>query len=94
MPNPDTPLETRIDSVYSQWMTVGELLRRARRKRKKTQKDIAAAVGVAQPTVHAWEHDQCLPGAERIRDVAEAYGISPVDLLPKTPTAKRRRKAA
>jgi transcriptional regulator with XRE-family HTH domain len=63
-------------------MTVGEKLRRARRKLKKLQRDIADAVGVTQPTVHAWENDKWSPSIEQVRDVAQAYGLQPADLLP------------
>ncbi len=70
-------------------MTVGELLRKARKKLKKRQADIAAETGVTQPTVFAWESDGCLPEAAKIRDVAKAYGLDPLDLLPKTPKKKR-----
>lgn len=66
-------------------MTVGERLRKARKKLGKRQLDIAEEVGVKQPTVFAWEADDCLPEAAKIRDVAKAYGIDPIDLLPKTP---------
>jgi len=65
-------------------MTVGEKLRKQRRRMKKRQRDIAKAVGVTQPTVHAWESDKWSPRVEQIRDVAKAYGLEPADLLPRS----------
>lgn len=67
-------------------MTVGERLRKARAKLKKRQADIAAELGVKQPTVWEWENAKDGAGsvpAHRILAVAKAYGIDPVDLLPK-----------
>lgn len=73
-------------------MTIGELLRKARKKLKKRQVDIAEEVGVTQPTVFAWEDDQCLPEAAKIRVVAKAYDVNPIDLLPRT--AKKKAASA
>ena len=66
-------------------MTLGERLRKARKKLGIRQADIAQAVGVAQPTVHAWESDQCYPETARVREVAKAYDVDPLDLLPRPP---------
>jgi len=63
-------------------MTIGELLRQAREKKKKTQADIARLLGKKQPTIHAWESDQTLPKTDEIRAVAAAYGLKPGQLLP------------
>lgn len=67
-------------------MTVGERLRRARAKLKKRQADIANEIGVKQPTVWEWENAKDGAGsvpASRIFAVAKAYGLDPLDLLPK-----------
>lgn len=76
----------RIDLVYSRNMTVGERLRKARAKLKKRQADIAAELGVKQPTVWEWENAKDGAGsvpAHRILEVAKAYGVDPIALLPK-----------
>jgi transcriptional regulator with XRE-family HTH domain len=65
-------------------MTVGERLRKARKKLGKTQTKVASECDVTQPTVHAWESDQCLPEAGRVRQVAKSYDVDPLDLLPRT----------
>lgn len=63
-------------------MTVGERLRKARKKLKKTQAEIAGELGKTQPTVTAWESDQTLPHTADVRAVARAYGLKPEQLLP------------
>jgi transcriptional regulator with XRE-family HTH domain len=70
-------------------VTIGERLRKARAKSGKRQADIAREVGVAQPTVCAWEADTCLPEAAKVRAVAKAYGLEPLKLLPPTPRKQR-----
>lgn len=62
-------------------MTAGELLRRAREKLEKSQAEIAAEVGVKQPTVHEWETGDCFPSHARLPKVAKAYGVDKVKLL-------------
>lgn len=67
-------------------MTIGERLRKARLKLKKRQADIAKEIGVKQPTVWEWENAKDGAGtvpAHRILEVAKAYGIDPLSLLPK-----------
>ncbi len=63
-------------------MTVGERLRKARKKLAKRQLDIAVEVGRTQPTVAAWEADAALPETSIVRIVAKAYGLKPEQLLP------------
>lgn len=66
-------------------MTLGQRLQKAREKSGKTQSAIATEVGVRQPTVHAWENDECRPGVDRAVKVSRAYGIGLKHLLdPKT----------
>jgi transcriptional regulator with XRE-family HTH domain len=70
-------------------VTIGDKLRTARRKLGKRQRDIAAEVGCSQVAVQGWESNKWLPESDRIRAVASAYGVDPLDLLPK----KKRRAA-
>lgn len=73
-------------------MTIGDILRRARRKLKKRQKDIADEVGCSQVAVQGWESNKWLPEGGRIRAVANAYKIDPLILLPQP--KRRKREAA
>jgi len=76
-------------------MTVGQLLRKARRKNKKLQRQIADEVGCSQVAVQGWESDKWLPENDRIRAVAAAYDVNPLDLLPKPKKkSKQKRRAA
>lgn len=63
-------------------MTVGERLRKARTKLKKTQADMAELIGCTQPSIHDWESDRVLPRTQDVRRVAKAYGLEPEQLLP------------
>lgn len=71
-------------------MTVGELLRKARKRRRKRQIDIANELGRTQPTISSWESDQTLPPARDARPVAKAYGLRPEQLLPRARAAKAK----
>ena len=64
-------------------MTIGETLRKARRKLRKRQLDIAVELGCTQPTVQAWESDKYQPRSKLVRAIAKAYGVKPEVLLPK-----------
>lgn len=63
-------------------MTVGERLKAARKRRNKTQQQIADELGCKQPTIADWESGRVLPKTREIRAVARAYGITPMQLLP------------
>jgi transcriptional regulator with XRE-family HTH domain len=62
-------------------MVAGERLRKAREKLGKSQADVAAEVGVKQPTVFEWETGKCFPSHSRIPKVAKAYGVDRMQLL-------------
>lgn len=79
--------------VYSQIMTVGERLSRARMRLGKKQSEVAALLDKSQPTIHEWETDKSLPKTDEIREVARVYGVRPELLLPKLPR-KPRKKAS
>lgn len=57
-------------------------MRKARRKLRKSQRDIAQEVGKTQPTVAEWEADRACPRLGEVRRVARAYGLKPVQLIP------------
>jgi transcriptional regulator with XRE-family HTH domain len=63
-----------IDVVYLSDV-VGTLLRAARDRVGKSQAEVAAELGVTQPTVSAWEADDALPKSSRWQDIAIAYQI-------------------
>ena len=67
-------------------MTVGERLRKARRRLHKTQLEIAGEVGVTQPRIQQLESGDGVP-SHLIRKVSKAYGVDPLDLLHKTRAA-------
>lgn len=79
----DPGLANDIIFVYLWTMTTGQLMRKARERIGKRQRDIADEVGRTQPTVHAWETDRACPRAEEIRKVARAYRLRPEQLLPR-----------
>lgn len=51
---------------------VGELRRRAGMQ----QKEVAIAAGVSRPTVSEWEHQKKDPAGDRLKKVAELFGVS------------------
>lgn len=60
--------------------TAGSLLRRARGKSGRSQRDMASRVGVTHTTIGSWESDRHPVGPRRIRDVAAAYGVHDLEL--------------
>lgn len=52
------------------------MLREARGKRRKTQREIADECGVTQPTVSEWESGKSSPRPSLWALVSSAYGIS------------------
>lgn len=45
------------------------------------QKELAAAIGVTQPTISEWEHGKKDPSGERLDKLAELFGVSRNELL-------------
>lgn len=56
------------------------MLRKTRRNKGMGQKEVAYALGVAQPTISAWENGTKTPTLENLKALAELYGVS-VDYL-------------
>jgi len=63
-------------------MTVGELIRSARKKRGLTQKALGEACGIAEPTIRRYELGKLNPKRETIEKIAFALGISHYALIP------------
>lgn len=69
-------------------MTVGQLLRKARQRLKKSQAEIAKELDISQPRVTQLEAGDSVP-SERIYDVARVYQVDPLDLI-KKPSKKSK----
>jgi transcriptional regulator with XRE-family HTH domain len=63
-------------------MTVGERLRKARKRLGLTQQEMADKLDCTQPTIADWETGRVLPRTQDIRAVADAYKLEPEQLLP------------
>src|SRR5689334_14936141 len=61
-------------------MPRNELLRRARRQRDWTQRQLAEKVGVQEPTVRSWEAGIRSPSLEARRRLCDLFGASPDEL--------------
>ena len=61
---------------------VGDRLKRARKRKGKTQLEMATELGVTQPLIAKWEDGRGLPVTDDLRRVAAAYGLRPEQLLP------------
>ena len=57
-------------------MTISERVFDLARQQKRTQGDIAAAVGVRQATVSAWKYKNTIPSSEFIAPLASLFGVS------------------
>jgi transcriptional regulator with XRE-family HTH domain len=75
----------------------GAALRTARKRRGWSQADLAAAAGVAEGSVAAWENGASAPTVSRLRLAADALGLTVADLISpgrSAPTLARLREAA
>ncbi len=57
-------------------MTIAERIKQARTNAGLTQTELAAAVGVSQPTVNGWERGAFVPARERVDQIAQATNAS------------------
>lgn len=55
---------------------LGDLLRTARDRVGKSQAEVAAALGVSQPTISAWEGGRMVPHRLRWKRLAEVYELA------------------
>lgn len=52
------------------------------------QKEVAAMIGVAQPTVSEWENQKKDPSGERLEKLSEIFGVSKNEILQIVPLGK------
>ena len=57
------------------------IVKELRKKRGIQQKELAIYVGVAQPTVSEWESGKKDPSGERLRKLAEFFGVDELVVL-------------
>jgi transcriptional regulator with XRE-family HTH domain len=62
--------------------SIGDLIRRARQRKRMTQTELAAALGVARPSVTRWESGQHFP-LQHTGAIEEVLGIE-LPLQPET----------
>lgn len=70
------------NSIYI-LMTFGTFLLNLRREQKLSQKDVAAAINVAQSTYCDWESDKRLPKTSFIRPLAQFFKLKEEVILQK-----------
>lgn len=63
-------------------MTVGQLIRKERKKQGLTQKALGEACGIAEPTIRRYELGKLNPKRETIEKIALALGVSHFQLIP------------
>ena len=59
------------------------IVKELRKKKGVQQKELALVVGVAQPTVSEWELNKKDPSGERLRKLAEYFGVDELVVLGK-----------
>lgn len=62
-------------------MEIGTLLRKLRDKHKFSARTIAEKTGVSQSTYTDWENDRTSPSLKNYIKLAEAFQITPVELM-------------
>lgn len=65
-------------------MSIGENIRKARKYRELTQKQLAEMIDKKEITVRRYEKGDIIPPISVIKDIAESLMISTSDLLPVT----------
>lgn len=58
----------------------GERIRRARKAKKLTMKQLAEAIGTVESNVSMYEREERLPPVDKIEAMAEVLGISPIEI--------------
>ena len=59
------------------------IVRELRKKRGIQQKELAITIGVSQPTVSEWEANKTDPSGERLKKLAEYFGVDELVILGK-----------
>ena len=62
-------------------MTVGENIKRLRRERGLTQKNLGELCGIAEPNIRKYENGKQNPKLETIEKIATALGVTAFDLM-------------
>ena len=62
-------------------MTIGEILKNMRLRKKRTLKEQSKLLGVSVNSVYRWEHDLALPRKTALKKMASSYGITVERLL-------------
>ena len=57
------------------------IIRELRKKKGIQQKELAIAIGVSCPTVSAWESNKKDPSGERLKKLAEFFGVDELVIL-------------
>ena len=58
-------------------MTFGSQLRRARKAKQLTQKELAAKINAKHNSISNWENDQNMPDPDTIQNLCWALGVQP-----------------
>lgn len=68
---------------WSSWSELfAERMRAVREEQDIAVSELAAAIGVWDETVHRWERGASTPSVQRLKQMADALGVLPSDLLP------------
>lgn len=59
------------------------IVKELRKKRGIQQKELALTIGVAQPTISEWEANKKDPSGERLKKLAEFFGVDELTILGK-----------
>ena len=65
-------------------------MKELRKSRGLGQKEIAAMIGVTQPTVSEWENQKKDPSGERLQKICELFGVSKETVLCIKPIGDQR----
>ena len=65
--------------------TLGERIRKLRKKARLTQEQLAEAVDVHLNTVSRWENGELIPKTLKLKAIAAALGVTEADLLNDSP---------
>ena len=57
------------------------IVKELRKKKGVQQKELALEIGVTQPTVSDWENNKKDPSGERLKRLAEYFGVDELDIL-------------
>ncbi len=57
------------------------IVRELRKKKGVQQKELALIIGVAQPTISEWEANKKDPSGERLKKLAEYFGVDELTIL-------------